>query len=308
MLRRAALLAAAVVLGIASAAPWTLAVFGSAQASTASFGTATVAPPTSLSGANGTLATLTWTPSVTSSATGYAVLRSATSGSGYAQVGTKTPVSAATTTDSPANGTWYYVLQTYAGGWTSVNSNQATVIVGAPVTTALKGCTNNAAVTTLSGHNNGYELNPGNACALDGAVAQDQNTGTDTVNSCTDTGKDRHTFWGYSFGLPGSVTAVNGITLQAVIGENNNSGTTVLCAQLSGDAGVTWTSPQSITIVNTGLSIFSLGGASTDWGHGTWSLSQLSATNFRVKVTDVATVTNKNFKLDYLGAQVTYVP
>jgi hypothetical protein len=123
-----------------------------------------------------------------------------------------------------------------------------------------------------------------------------------------DAGKDRHTFWGYAFGLPGTVTAVNGISLQAVVGENNNSGTTVLCAQLSGDAGVTWTSPQSITIVKTGLNTFTMGGSSSDWGHGAWSLAQLSATNFRVRVTDVATSSNKDFRLDYLGAQVTYVP
>jgi hypothetical protein len=308
MLRRAALLVAAAVLGIASAAPWTLAVFGSSRVSTATFGTASVAPPTSLAGANGTLATLTWTPSVTSTATGYAILRSATSGSGYAQVGTKTPISAVTTTDNPANGVWYYILQAYVSSWTSASSNEARVVVGTPVTTAFKGCSSNAPVTVGSGDNLGYELSPGNACALDGAYAQDVNSGTNNVNSCTDTGKDRHVFWGYAFGLPGSVTAINGITVQVVVGENNTTGTTVLCAELSGDGGTTWTPAKQITLARTALTSFTLGTASDDWGHGAWSLAQLGSSTFRVRITDVATIPTKTFRLDYLGAQVTYVP
>jgi hypothetical protein len=309
MNRRLVVLAAlALLVGVAAGAPATIAVFTSNRTTTGTFGTATIAPPTSLAGTGGTLATLGWTASTSASATGYHLLRSATSGSGYSQVAAVTPVSATTTTDSPAAGTWYYVLQTYLGTWTSASSNEASVIVGAPVTTALQGCTSNAPVTTGSGDNNGYQTNPAKACALDGGIAKDASSGTSTVNSCTNTGKDRHTFWGYAFGLPGAVTSINGIALQVVAGENNVTGTTLLCVEVSGDAGVTWSAAKSATLTATALTAYTLGGTSDDWGHGAWTPAQLSATNFRVRVTDVATITTKIFRLDYLGARVTYLP
>jgi hypothetical protein len=298
---------AAVLVCVLAATPVSLARLTASRTATASFQALTLAPPTSLAGVNGTKATLSWTPSVTVSATGYYVLRSATSGSGYAQVATVTPVSAATTTDSPAGGTWYYVLQAYRSGWTSASSNQATVIVGS-TTTGFRGCASNAPETSGSGDNNGYETTPANACAQDGTVAQDASSGTTTTNSCTNAGKDRHRFWGYSFGLPASVTSIDGITLQAVVGENTTSGTTVLCAQLSGDGGSTWTAARQVTITATALTTYTMGGSTDDWGHGAWSPAQLGASTFRVRITDVATVSTKTFRLDYLGVQVSYTP
>lgn len=290
-----------------AATPVSLARFTASKTASASFQTLTIAPPTSLTGANGTKATLSWTPSVTSTATGYNVLRSATSGAGYAQVATVTPVSAATTTDSPGTGTWYYVLQTVLSGWSSASSNQATVVVN-PTVTGYRGCASNAAETTGSGDNNGYESAPANASAQDAAVAQDASSGTSTASTCTGTGKDRHRFWGYAFGLPGAVTSVNGIMLQVVAGENSTTGTTLLCAQLSGDGGSTWTAAKQVSITATALTTYTLGGTTDDWGHGAWSLAQLSTSPFRVRLTDSATVTNKTFRLDYLGAQVSYTP
>jgi hypothetical protein len=52
-------------------------------------------------------------------------------------------------------------------------------------------------------HNNDYEPIAANACAVDGSVAQDQSTGTDAVNSCTDIGKDRYTL-GLRLRAPGN--------------------------------------------------------------------------------------------------------
>jgi hypothetical protein len=307
MIGRAAAFAVAVLLSVAATAPVTIAVLTSSATGVASLQTATLAPATSVSGANGTSATLTWTPSVSSTATGYNLLRSATSGSGYAAIGTVTPVSAATTTDTPHVGTWYYVLQTYVQGWTSASSNQATVVVSAG-NTGLKGYTANAPETTGSGDNNGYELNPGNACALDGAVATDANSGTSTTNTCTGTGKDRHQFWGYAFGLSPTPTSIDGITLKAVAGENNTTGTTNLCVQLSWDGGTTWTTARTIALTSTALATYTLGTATDNWGHSPWTASQLGATTFKVRITDNATITTKTFTLDYLGVQVAYTP
>ena len=119
------------------------------------------------------------------------------------------------TTDNPSAGTWYYVLRTYFASWTSANSNQVSVVVtaGSTSTGAIQ-CTgaSNAAETTNAGDNNGYESLPGNACAVDGAVATDASTGTGSVNSCTANTVDKHRFWGYSFGLP--ATAHNAFLVQ----------------------------------------------------------------------------------------------
>jgi hypothetical protein len=53
------------------------------------------------------------------------VLRSTVSGGPYSQIATVTPRTTTTYVDVVVGlGTRYYVLQTYYGSWTSVNSNQ----------------------------------------------------------------------------------------------------------------------------------------------------------------------------------------
>ena len=301
------------VLALAAAAglaPVSLARFTSSKPATSTLGTATLAAPASVAGVNGTTATLNWTASTSTRASGYSLFRSATSGSGFGLVKSVTPVTAVTTTDSPANGTWYYVLQTVYLGWSSPSSNQAMVIVGTPVTTTSHGCApgSNAPETVASGNGDGYEQTPDSACALDGATAKDGNDGTTAATTCTDAGKDRHKFWGYAFGLPGSVTSINGITVAASLSVSNNGGTTALCAEVSGDGGVTWSTPKPLPVLSTGLATYTFGGATDDWGHGPWSPSQLGTSTFRIRITDVSSNNNKVFRLDYLGAQVTYVP
>jgi hypothetical protein len=282
-------------------------MFTASRTSTATLGTATIAPPTALSATGGSLATLRWTASTTTAASGYRVFRTATSGSGYGQVGTVTPVSVATATDSPAAGTWYYVLQTYLGAWTSASSNEASALVG-PTSTGPKGCTQNAPETSGSGDNNGYELNPGTACALDGVYATDASSGRNSNMSCTNAGQDRHRFWGYTFGLPGTASAVNGISLQLVAGLNAFTGTNVLCAQLSWDGGTTWTAAKQVTLTGAALASYTFGSGSDTWGHAGWTAAQLGTSTFRVRVTDVSSVNSRAFYLDYVGATVQYTP
>lgn len=304
-----ALGALVVAVALAASPPMTLASFTGAGATAATIRTLQLQPPTGVTAVGGTSAKLSWTPSGPSSASGYRLLRSGTSGSGYAQVATVTPVSATSAVDSPAPGTWFYVVQTYARGWTSANSNEAAAVVSVQTTTGTVGCdpTMQAAETSGSGNNNGYEVNPGNACAQGGGYATDANSGTDNVNSCTDAGKDRHRFWGYTFGLPATVTAINGITVTAVVGQSNSGGTSSICIQLSWDGGTTWTAPKQSSLTAASLTTYTLGSASDTWGH-TWTTTQLGRTTFRVRITDVATTANKDFRLDSLGASVTYTP
>jgi hypothetical protein len=310
MIRRAVVLTTmALVAMLVAVAPVTLATFTSSRSTAASFAALTLLPPTGVAAAGGSSATLTWTASGTAQATGYHLLRSATSGSGYAQVKNVTPVTATTTTDSPAAGTWFYVLQTYSGTWTSANSNEASAVVSSQATTATVGCdpAMQAAETANAGNDNGYEQSPGNACASGGGYATDANTGTDNVNSCADPGKDRHRFWGYAFGLPGALTAVNGISVTIIVGQSNSGGASSVCLQLSWDGGTTWSAAKQVPLTGAALTTYTAGSTSDTWGHA-WTASQLGSSTFRVRVTDVATTANKDFRLDFLGASVTYTP
>ena len=306
--RRWAALGAATLLvaGLASA-PVSLARFTSSDGSRASFGTDTLLPPTDLAASSSGTVSLAWTPSGSGWASGYEVFRTDTSGSGYASVGSVTPVSTASTTDSPALGTWFYVLRTTFHNWSSVRSNEASVVVGAPpVTTALTHCTTTAAETSGAGDNNGYESNPSRVCVQDGFTVQDNNSGTNTTNSCTSSAKDKHRFWGYSFGLPATVTSINGITVTPRISQSNNGGTTWLCIQLSSDSGATWTGAKQVLMTSNSLTTYTFGGPGDTWGRP-WTVDNLGA-GFRVRVIDSSTQSAKDFRLDALGIRVTYTP
>jgi hypothetical protein len=309
MIRRAVVLAAAAVLAaLAVSAPITLARFTSTETTAATFSTATLRPPTGVVGTGGASASLTWTASSSSSATGYRLLRSSTSGSGYAQVKNVTPVSATSTSDTPADGVWYYVLETYLGNWTSAHSNEATVTIGTTTSTDVAPCASETAETVNAGNDDGYETNPANGCIADAHVAVDANSGTSTALDCADAGKDRERFWGYSLGLPGTVRSISGITVQLVMGLNNNSGTNQACVQLSWDGGASWTAPQTATLNKVPLATYTLGSTTDDWGHAGWTPTQLNATNFVVRLTDMSDTTSKTFKLDSVGVSVAYRP
>jgi hypothetical protein len=308
-MRRAAVLALAALVALPFvAAPVTLARLTDADTASASFATASLAAPTSLAGSGGTSASLSWTPSTSSGAAGYNVMRSSTSGSGFAQVSTVTPVSAAATTDSPGNGTWYYVLRTYLQGWTSGTSNEAPVVIGSSTATGYKDCVTTAAVTSASGNNNGYEGGPVNACAPDGTVATDTNSGTSSSTSCTNSGKDRHRFWGYVLGLPASVTSVDGIAVRLDASVDRVTGTNMICVQLSWDSGTNWTTAQTVNLTTTTVATYTLGGATSLWGHTGWTPAQLGASTFRIRITDVSSssTNSRDFSLDYVGVQVNY--
>jgi hypothetical protein len=293
--------------GVAAAtAPATLARLTSTDASSQTISTDTLAPPTSLAASGTVTASLTWTASSDAYATGYDVLRSTTSGSGYVLVSTVTPGSATSTTDAPGSGTFYYVLRTTFQSWHSVNSNQASVTLG-PSSTGYKACTAASNVADTGGDGNGYESNPGNACADGGGFALDASSGSNNVASCANAGKDRHRWWDFNLGVPGTVTTVDGIALRADLSLNNNGGTTLLCAQLSWDGGTNWTALKSITPTSATETTYTFGGAADTWGHA-WTGGQLSNANFRVRIVDASSQTNKDFRLDFLAVNVTYTP
>lgn len=309
--RRVGLAAVAVLvpalLGIG--APISLARLTDAATSTKAITTDTLDPPTTLGATGGTSASLTWTATTDTYATGYELSRATVSGGPYSLVSTVTPRTTVATTDSPASsGTYYYVLQSVFQNWRSVNSNQASATISLGSTpTGFKVCTTTSNAADTGGDGNGYEVTPANACTVDGAVATDASTGTNTNLVCTDAGKDRHRFWDFSLGVPSTVSAVGGIQVRTDVGLNNNAGNSAICAQLSWDAGTTWTAAKSVTVANVGVTTFTLGATNDTWGR-TWLGSDFSNANFRVRLIDMSDRTTKDFRLDGLAVQVTYTP
>jgi hypothetical protein len=303
------LLTIAVLTAVAvTAVPISLAMFTNNASNNGSFTAATLAPPTGVSATGGTSVTLNWTASTSTGATGYKVERATALAGPYGQIGTATPISATSYLDSPSAGTYWYRLSTYIGNWTSATTTPVSATVSTSTSTGAIACAPASNAADTGGNGNGYEGTPTNACASDGAVATDTSTGSaGHSTTCTNGANDRHRFWGNAFGLPGTVTSVDGITVRADVGMNNNGGTSVLCVELSWDGGTSWTAVKSVTLSGTAVATYTLGSSSDTWGQ-TWTAAQLSTTNFRVRLTDATSQNNKNYRLDYLAVTVQYTP
>jgi len=174
----------------------------------------------------------------------------------------------------------------------------------APISTGLKVPAANAAVTSGSGDNNGFQTNPGNAYTSNNAYAVDTDSGTTTSSSYTDAGKDRHLFYNYAFGLPSGATVL-GIEVRVEAKVDSTTGTPKMYVQLSGDGGKTWTTAKVTATLKKSDTANTLGSTSDTWGR-TWTADELSDANFRVRITNVATNTSRDFSLDQIAVQVTY--
>jgi hypothetical protein len=284
-----------------TAAPTSGAILTDGDTTGGSFATDTLDPPSGLTATvTGTTVDLDWTASPDLYVTGYEVRRSTTSGSGYTTVGTP---SGTTFSDTGlAVGTYFYVVRATYANWTSADSNEVSATVGGSTSTGEQTCTSNAADT--GGDGNGYQTTPGNACADDATFAVDVNSGTGVPQSCVSASKDRHRFWGYVFGLPGSVSSVSDVTIRLDARPDATGGAPQICVQLSWDGGVSWTATQSVPLTSTAETTYTVGGT---WGR-TWAADELSAANFRVRLIDRSTNANRDFFLDYVAVAVTYVP
>ena len=241
--------------------PVSLARFTDSSSATGAFTAATLAPPTAVSATGGTTVTVTWTASTSTGATGTIVERATALAGSYAQIGTATPIATTNYVDSPAAGTYWYRLSTYIGSWRSATTAPVSATVSTSTSTGPKPCLAASNAADTGGIGDGYEGTPTNACAADAAVATDANTGSaGHSTTCTNAANDRHRFWGYAFGLPGTVASVDGITVQADVGMNNNGGTSVLCVELSWDGGSTWTTAKSVTLSGTAVATYTLRG------------------------------------------------
>jgi len=108
-----------------------LAIVSDTETVASTFTTETLDPPTGLAAAAALLlrVNLSWTATVDLRATGYQVYRGTASGGPYTLITTITSRATTTYQDTvPLPGQYYYVLKTYFDAWTSVNSNQASVL------------------------------------------------------------------------------------------------------------------------------------------------------------------------------------
>ncbi len=154
------------------------------------------------------------------------------------------------------------------------------------------------------GDGNGFEVNPAQAYSDDGLFAADFNSGTGASTSCTSPRKDRHAYASYSITLPGGAV-VQGIEVRLDGKADSVTGAPFFCVQLSADGGVTWTTGKASAPLGTSEATYLLGGSSDAWGR-TWSASQLSNASFRVLITSVASITDRDFSLDYAAVKVYY--
>lgn len=184
-----------------------------------------------------------------------------------------------------------------------------TAVVGVGCSTAATGLLSpaaNAAVTSSSGDNNGFEVSAANAGADDGAVAVDNNSGSGTQTSCSSTRKDRHVYRDYNVSLPAGAT-VQGIQVRLDARADSTSGTPRMCVQLSWNGGASWTATKTTATLTTSEASYTLGAANDTWGRS-WSASELGNSNFRVRITNIASNTSRDFSLDWAAVQVTYAP
>jgi hypothetical protein len=162
-----------------------------------------------------------------------------------------------------------------------------------------------APVTSGSGDNNGYQTSPANAFANDGLFAVDT-SGTNNNTSCTSNRKDRHIFYNYGLSIPGGAT-ITGIEVRLDGRADSTAGAPKFCVQVSWNSGTSWTTAKSTSTLTTNEATYLLGGAADTWGR-TWASGNFSDANLRVRITDVASSTSRDFSLDWIAVQVSYTP
>jgi hypothetical protein len=157
--------------------------------------------------------------------------------------------------------------------------------------------TSNSADT--GGAGNGFEGNPTGAYG---------NSGT-TATNANGIG-DRHRYYGYNFSLPPGAI-INGIVARTDWWTNSTNGTNSINVELSWDGGATWTAAKTQgTESTTDSNSKTVGSSSDTWGR-TWSVSDLGATNFYVRVTTNCSgggtsCSSRTFLLDWLPITVYY--
>ncbi len=217
---------------------------------------------------------------------------------------TNTPTATNTSTNTPTDTPTLTLTPTDTPTPTSTHTPTATNSP-TPVTSGWISPSSNAAVTSGSGDNNGFQTNPANAYSDNAVFAVDTNSGTNTNTACNNTGKDRHVYYTYDFSSVPSGSSILGIEVRLDMRVDSTFGSPRSCIQLSWDGGATWTAAKTSANFTTAEATYLLGTPTDTWGHA-WTTSELS--DFRVRITNVASSTNRDFSLDWIPVRVSYNP
>jgi hypothetical protein len=161
-------------------------------------------------------------------------------------------------------------------------------------------------VTSSSGDNNGFEVNPANAYLSDNLYAVDNNSGTGTQTNCASNRKDRHIYYNFNLNIPTSAV-IRGLEVRLEAKADSTSGSPRFCVQVSWDGGVSWTAAKTSANLTTSDALYTLGGATDTWGRS-WTAGQFGNANFRVRLVSVASSTARDFSLDWVAVNVYYQP
>ena len=152
------------------------------------------------------------------------------------------------------------------------------------------------------GDNDGVGSNPTRAYTNNSSFAVDSNSGSGTGTNCTGNDKDKHRYYNYNLSIPSGAT-IDGIELRLDARVDSTANSPIMCVQLSWDGGTTWTSAKSTATLSTNETTYTLGGSGDSWGHS-WTATQLSNANFRVRVINVSSSTSRDFSLDWVAVNV----
>ena len=149
-----------------------------------------------------------------------------------------------------------------------------------PTSTPTPGCTAGdtgylnptAEAADTGGDGNGFEANPTYAFGNDGLSAW----------NVFGPG-DRHRYYNYGISIPADCS-VSGIEVRLDWWLLSTSGANSMSVELSWDGGATWTAAQTDSTETTSEHTAVLGGSSDTWGRS-WTVGEVSDSNFRVRVT-----------------------
>ena len=207
-----------------------------------------------------------------------------------------------TITTSPiANDTNVTITGTYG-----VSQSAVITVLGTPnppSNTGLRSPSTNA--PDGGGDGNGFQTTPGNAHTDDTANAVDTDSGTVSSTSCTSTGRDRHRYFNYGLPVPADASSIDGIEVRLDSRADSTSGSPRMCVELSWDGGLSWTAPLTTATLSTTMTARTVGGSANTWGRG-WTPADFTNANFRVRITNTANSTTRDFTLDWVAVRVTY--
>ena len=174
------------------------------------------------------------------------------------------------------------------------------------VTTGLKSPSDQAFDT--GGNGDGFELNPTYAFADGGGAAEDVNSGTLIGTTCGTTGKDRHRYYDYGISIPAG-SDIHGIEVRLDAWVDVSEGGSLMCTELSWDGGTSWTAFRGTSAFTASEVTYIVGGDFDGWGR-TWSSTEFSDANFRVRITSLTNSgdLNRDFFLDWVPVKVHYSP